>query len=145
MMVRRRSDGSLEWTKPEVLYDGGSSPTQKSINLILFASRINRPQTSLSLLPTEIQDRILRFTSYSTVAPAKLGCDLGLGPAFQWRDRRAPLVQELCKRKRLDTSPIESQIRFGSFMSGISYKPQLHIPIQTVPPEPTKLPPPFFV
>lgn len=131
ILVRRTRDGSLEWTKPEALFDGENAPSPRSIDLLLLASSGTDRQptptpTRLNSLPVEIQDRILRFTSFSTVAAAKLGCEINLGSPFSWRHGRFVLEQEACRRKRLETSPVESQVRFGPFMSAVSYKPQVN-------------------
>ncbi|CRK28886.1 hypothetical protein BN1708_015365 [Verticillium longisporum] len=122
-IVRLTGDGEMKGTQPAALFDGWNPPTSRAIELLLWMNR--RPQwpTLLNSLPVELQDRILYFTSASTVGAAKLGCEIGLGSRCLWNDDGKSLQLEHIKRKRSKLNPVESQIRFGPWMSAVSYIP----------------------
>lgn len=124
ILVRGKSDGKLEWTKPENLFDGKNAPSDRAIDLLLWMTKRQRQPTPLGLLPTDIQDRILYYASNSAVAATKLGCELGLGSTFGWHDAGRKISLEDCKRRRTEFTPVESQIYVGSWMSAVSYKPR---------------------
>ncbi|KAF7551903.1 hypothetical protein G7046_g7581 [Stylonectria norvegica] len=116
--------GRLEWTQPEVLFDGEHIPSDCAIDMLLWATDTEVISNSLSSLPVEIQDRILYFVSLSSVAPAKMGCEIGLGSSYTWFDKDEAIELEVCKRRRKASTPTESQICFDGILSGLSYKPQ---------------------
>lgn len=127
VLVRAEKDGTLESTKPEVLFNGEDPPSSHAIDLLLWATKKKQEPSALNSLPVELQDRILFFTSHSSVAAAKMGCDIGLGSPFTWSDGGRALELEPCKRKRTEFSPVESLIYFGPWMSAVSYKPRRRV------------------
>jgi hypothetical protein len=124
ILVRVKPNSVLEFTRPEALFNGEDPPSSRAIDLLLWAAKTPQQLSSLHRLPIELQDRILWSTSFSTVAAAKMGCDTGLGSPFSWHDGNRILELESCKRKRFETSPVESLIHFGPWMSAVSYKPE---------------------
>lgn len=123
ILVRGKRAGKLEWTKPETIFDDKRALSDRSIDLLLWMTKLQTQPTSLGLIPVELQDRILYDASCSAVAAAKLGCELGLGSSFGWHDAGRQIYLENCKRKRTEYSPVESQIYLGQWMSAVSYKP----------------------
>ncbi|KAF5568193.1 hypothetical protein FPHYL_2926 [Fusarium phyllophilum] len=116
--------GELVYTRPEPLFSD-APPSDSAINLILWASDLHQaePKTCrLNYLPIEIQDRILRQATASSVAAAKLGVELALGPPFSWTEQGRKIKLEEVRRHRTETAPVESQIFFDGVMSGLSYK-----------------------
>ncbi|RFU25249.1 hypothetical protein B7463_g11087, partial [Scytalidium lignicola] len=118
----RYTGTNLEWTEPEPFLNGRDPVSDRAVDLLLSAIPAIDPKTALHKLPIEIQDRILGYISSGPVEPAKIGCLLGLGSPFAWRDGRMLIESERVLRNRTDRSPVESQIWFGDYMSGISYK-----------------------
>ncbi|KID98571.1 hypothetical protein MAJ_05499, partial [Metarhizium majus ARSEF 297] len=120
-----KADGNgLVWTRSETLF-GDIPASDTAIDMVLWAANTTstEPQpSSINGLPIEIQDRILYYATASSVASAKLGCELGLGSAFSWDDRGEKIGIEETKRHRSESSPVESQIAFNGVMSGLSYK-----------------------
>lgn len=120
-----KADGSeLVWTRPETLFDD-TPASDNAIDMILWATNTTSTepqQSTINLLPIEIQDRILYHAATSFVASAKLGCELGLGSPFSWADRGVKITVEEVKRHRFESSPVESRVAFNGVMSGLSYK-----------------------
>lgn len=122
-VVLCRAKGSgLEWTKAEVLFDDAIPTSTAAIEMIIWATSTEPPETTLNFLPVEIQDRILHYAAGSSVASAKLGCELGLGSPFSWTDGGVSIRVEVTKTHRFESSPVESQIFLNGIMSGLSYK-----------------------
>lgn len=123
VLVRPCKD-TFEWTQPESLYDGDHPPSDRAIDMLLWAAKGPSQSSLLYDLPVELQDRIIKEAAPSPIAVAKLGCDLGMGTPFSWRDfHHREIRLEPRKRKRLRHSPWESRIFLGEFMSGLSYQP----------------------
>ncbi|KAF5253560.1 hypothetical protein FANTH_1632 [Fusarium anthophilum] len=117
-------DGELALTRREPLFSD-FAPSDSAVNLILWASDLDRAEPKpcrLNYLPVEIQDRVLRQASTSSVAAAKLGIELALGPPFSWTEGRRKIRLEEALRHRTEASPVESQIFLNGVMSGLSYK-----------------------
>lgn len=112
----------LEWTSPEPFFDGEHSPSDRAIDLLLSSISIEPPRTSLHRFPLEILDTILKYTSAGPVVPARLGCVLGLGSPFLWRDGKLAIEREEANRFRCEEMPVESKIFFDDHMSGVAYK-----------------------
>ncbi|KAF7560815.1 hypothetical protein G7046_g3311 [Stylonectria norvegica] len=113
----------LQMTRPEIVFDGEHPPPDKGLNLLLWVTN-QEPQTSfLNRFPMEVQDNILFHATASSVSAAKLGCEVGFGSPYAWFAGDMPVNLEEVKKKRTEFSPVESQIWFGTFFSGISYKP----------------------
>lgn len=122
-VVLCKAEGSeLEWTRAEALFDDSLPASDAAIDMIIWATAAGPQQTTLSFLPAEIQDRILQYATVSSVASAKLGCELGLGSPFSWVDGGVQISVEVATRHRFENSPVESQIVFNGVMSGLSYK-----------------------
>ncbi|KAG5803385.1 hypothetical protein H9Q74_014178 [Fusarium xylarioides] len=120
----RVHNGGLVYTRPEKLFSD-TPPTDSAIDLLLWASGVHQAEPKLSrlhCLPIEIRDRILRQATASSVAAAKLGVELALGPPFSWTEQGRKIKLEEVRRHRTETSPVESQIFFDGVMSGLSYK-----------------------
>ncbi|KAF5658269.1 fatty acid hydroxylase [Fusarium denticulatum] len=117
-------DGDLVCARPESLY-GDKPPSDSAINLIIWASDLHQATPKpcrLKNLSVEVQDRILRHATTSTVSAAKLGIELALGSPFSWTEGCRKIRLEEVLRHRTEASPIESQIFFNGVMSGLSYK-----------------------
>ncbi|MCJ1248043.1 hypothetical protein MMC30_005258 [Trapelia coarctata] len=118
----------LEWTEPELFLDGKSTyPGQSTyadrvLELLLWATSPDPSPTLIHKLPVEIQDRILGHLSQGPVEAAIVGCVLGLGSSFLWKDGRMEIASERVHRGRTPFSPAESQIWFDDHKSGVSYK-----------------------
>ncbi|PNP78916.1 hypothetical protein FNYG_07781 [Fusarium nygamai] len=107
-------DGELVYTRPEPLFSD-TPLSDSAINLFLWASDLHQaePKTCrLNYLPVEIQDRILRQATAGSVAVAKLGVELALGPPFSWTEQGRKIKLEEVRRHRTETSPVESRIFF---------------------------------
>ncbi|KLO92937.1 Uncharacterized protein LW93_4092 [Fusarium fujikuroi] len=117
-------DGELVFTRPEPLFS--DTPTSDSaIDLLLWASDLHQAEPKpcrLNHLPIEIQDRILRQASMSSVTTAKLGIELALGSPLSWAEQGRTIKLTEVLRHRTEASPVESQLYFNGLMSGLSYK-----------------------
>ncbi|KAF4502557.1 hypothetical protein FAGAP_1198 [Fusarium agapanthi] len=113
----------LVYTRPEKLFID-ALPSDSAIDLLLWTSNLRAtPEPSrLTYLPIEIQDRILRHATKSSVAAAKFGIELSLGSPFSWTERCRRIKLEEVLRHRTEASPVESQIFLKGVMSGLSYK-----------------------
>ncbi|KAF5985424.1 hypothetical protein FBULB1_2920 [Fusarium bulbicola] len=117
-------NGELALTRREPLFSD-FAPSDSAINLILWASDLHQAEPKacrLNYLPVEIQDRILRQATTSSVAAAKCGIELVLGPPFSWTEGSRKIRLEEVLRHRTEASPVESQIFLNGVMSGLSYK-----------------------
>lgn len=122
VILCRGNRDRLEWTRPEPFLNGTSSYSDRALDLLLWAVSPDPPRTSLHQLPVEIQDRILRHVSQGPIEAARVGCALGLGSLFLWKDGEMRIDLERVQTGRNPFSPVESQIWFDDHMSGISYK-----------------------
>ncbi|KAF5617123.1 hypothetical protein F25303_13359 [Fusarium sp. NRRL 25303] len=117
-------DGELVYTRPEPLFSD-TLASDSAIDLLLWASDFHQAEPQpcrLNYLPIEIQDRILRQASMSSVTAAKLGIELALGSPFSWAEQGRKIKLEEVLRHRTEASPVESQLYFNGLMSGLSYK-----------------------
>ncbi|KAF5591611.1 uncharacterized protein FSUBG_10424 [Fusarium subglutinans] len=117
-------DGELALTQREPLFSD-FAPSDSAINLILWASDLHQAEPKacrLNYLPVEIQYRILRQATASSVIAAKWGIELALGPPFSWTEGSRKIRLEEVLRHRTKASPVESQIFLNGVMSGLSYK-----------------------
>ncbi|KAF5674118.1 hypothetical protein FCIRC_7887 [Fusarium circinatum] len=117
-------NGELALTRREPLFSG-TPPSEAAINLILWASDLHQAEPKacrLNYLPVEIQGRILRQATGSSVAAAKLSIELASGPPFSWAEGRRKIRLDEVLRHRTEASPVESQIFLNGVMSGLSYK-----------------------
>ncbi|CZR49282.1 uncharacterized protein FPRO_08978 [Fusarium proliferatum ET1] len=117
-------DGELVCTRPEPLFSD-TPPSDSAIDLLLWASDLHQAEPRpcrLNHLPIEIQNRILRQASISSVAAAKLGIELALGSPFSWAEQGRKIKLAEVLRHRTEASPVESQFFFDGLMSGLSYK-----------------------
>ena len=122
------TDGDeLKWTKPEVLFDGKHPPSGRAIDMLLWTAYAEPAPNRLSLIPLEIQDRILFYTlSLSTIAPAQLGCQFGWGTSYSWHDGPLELERKDVRQEQTELGQIESQICFDGIWGGLTYRPKLN-------------------
>lgn len=120
--ICRAYQNKLEWARPEPFLDGSSPCSDRALELLLWVTSPRPPRSSIQMLPLEIQDRIIRYVSQGSVEVAKVGCALGLGSPFSWTDGRMTIKREQSHRNWVTYTPVESQIRFGNYMSGIAYR-----------------------
>ncbi|KAF2835300.1 hypothetical protein M501DRAFT_462415 [Patellaria atrata CBS 101060] len=116
----------FQHTAPEPLFNGDygiGPPSDLALDYLTWATASARPSilTPLRSLPIEVQDIILNYISVGTVVAAKVGCLLGLGSLFLWKD--GPLKVALQERYliRHSGSSVESEVWFGEHRSGIVY------------------------
>lgn len=105
-------DGELVYTRPEPLFND-TPPSDSAIGLLLWASDLHQAEPKpcrLNHLPIEIQDRILRLSTASSVTAAKLGIELALGSPFSWAEQGRKIKLEEVLRHRTKASPVESQL-----------------------------------
>ncbi|OCK76592.1 hypothetical protein K432DRAFT_360103 [Lepidopterella palustris CBS 459.81] len=126
MLCHATGPNSLKHTAPEPLFNGDygvGPPSDLALDYLVWATASARPWifTTLQSLPVEVQDIILKYVSAGTVLAAKVGCLLGLGSPFLWKD--GPLMVTLEERYsiRPSGSSVESQVWFGEHKSGIVY------------------------
>lgn len=112
----------LEYSKPEPFLNGIDPPSKMAVRLLLLATAPHYQPTPLHDLPVEIQDMILHRVSVGPVEGAKAGCLLGLGAPFSWRSGNRNLEREEGHCNRTAWSPVEQQIWFGDYHSGVVYK-----------------------
>lgn len=129
MLCHATSPASLKHTAPEPLFHGDNSiapPYDLALDYLIWATSSARASicTPIQLLPIEIQDKILNNVSTGSVVAAKVGCLLGLGSPFLWKD--GPLKVTLTEEDsaRPLGSPVESEVWFGKHRSGIVYLAQ---------------------
>ncbi|KAF5634197.1 hypothetical protein F52700_5917 [Fusarium sp. NRRL 52700] len=117
-------NGELALTQREPLFSD-TYPSDAATDLLLWASDPHHAEPKpyrLNYLPVEIQDRIIRQGTTSSIAAAKLGIQLALGPSFSWTEGHGKIRLEEVFRHRTEASPVESQIFLNGVMSGLSYK-----------------------
>ncbi|KAH7389436.1 hypothetical protein DE146DRAFT_747597 [Phaeosphaeria sp. MPI-PUGE-AT-0046c] len=126
MLCHAANRDTLKHTAPEPLFNGDfgtGPPSDLALDYLTWATASARPSilTIIQALPVEAQDMILNYSSVGTVLAAKLGCMLGLGSPFSWKD--GPLKVTLEERYviRPSGSSVESQVWFGEQKSGIFY------------------------
>ncbi|KAF1948553.1 hypothetical protein CC80DRAFT_431300, partial [Byssothecium circinans] len=126
MLCHATGPSSLKHTAPEPLFNGDydtAPPSELALNYLLWATASARPSisTPLQSLPVELQNIILDYVSVGTVETAKVGCLLGIGSTYSWKD--GPLKVTLEKRHmiRHSRSPVESLVWFAEHKSGIVY------------------------
>ncbi|KAM5347016.1 hypothetical protein ACJ41O_010021 [Fusarium nematophilum] len=115
----------LEWARPEVLFDGKEPPSDRAVDMLLWAAHrgASPAPSSLSRLPLEIQDEILR-ASPSPVGAAVLGCQLGIGSPFMWADKHMTVEREVCRGYLDEFTQLEARIVVNGECIGVSYKPK---------------------
>jgi hypothetical protein len=126
LLGRVTPSGAFEYTAPMPLFNGDfntTPPSALAMDYLVWATRSTRNSspTQLQKLPLEVQDIILRYTSQGTVEAARLGCMLGMGTKFLWKD--GPLQVVLAERyyTRPPRMPVESELYFGKHKSGVVY------------------------
>ncbi|KAF2472128.1 uncharacterized protein BDR25DRAFT_366887 [Lindgomyces ingoldianus] len=131
IILCRAGRDKVEWTQPEPCFNGVDSLSGQALDMLLSATSTSPCQTPIHNLPTEIQNKIIQYTSQGSVEAARMGCILGLGLPFLWKDGDLPLEREEAHRNRSEITPAESQLWFDGYMSGISYKGNRHLDIGT--------------
>lgn len=124
MLCHATDRASFKHTAPELLFNGTEPASDLALDYLIWATASARASTftPIQSLPIEIQDMILNHSSVGTVAAAKLGCMLGLGSPFLWKDGPLTLtLQEIDRVIRPPGTSVESQILFGEHKSGIFY------------------------
>ncbi|KAJ3537231.1 hypothetical protein NM208_g6399 [Fusarium decemcellulare] len=129
IVVCRVGENGLEWTRPEVFFSSEETLSDRAVDMLLWAARSSPAQTMLHKLPIEIQDKILYLSHASSIAaasgpiaPAILGCQLGLGSPYMRGDRENCFELEPRKRKRMRYSPYEWKMHLAEGFTGVSYK-----------------------
>ena len=127
VLCRLTSLNTLEYTAPEPLFNGNygiGPPSDLALDYLIWAAAAAKVSilTPFQSLPLEVQDIILHYVSAGTVAAAKVGCLLGLGSPFLWRDGPLHIKLEETYTQRTPWSPVESQVWFDGHKSGIVYK-----------------------
>jgi len=123
MLCYAISPNSLKYTAPEPFFGGIGPPSDLALDNLIWATASARPRilTPLQSLPIEIQDSILNYVSVGSVEAAKVGCLLGLGSPFLWKDGALEVVLEERYLIRPTGSSVESEVWFGEHKSGIVY------------------------
>lgn len=126
MLCHATGPSALLYTSPERLFNGDYNTRPLSplaLDYLVWATSVARPSVDspFQRLPIELQDMILSYVSVGTVAAAKLGCILGLGSPFSWKDGPFRVSLEERYTIRPSRSPVESEIWFGEHKSGIVY------------------------
>jgi hypothetical protein len=110
------------YTKSECLFDNTGAFSPKAVDLLLKSTQHRIPTTYIDTLPCELQNLILDEIAVGPLERAKIGCNLQIGPAFQWKyDDRSIEREEGCKNRIAETL-VESQIWFDDCFSGVAYK-----------------------
>lgn len=130
ILIRARGN-KVEWTQPEPCFNGIDNLSDRALDMLLSATSTNPCKTPIHNLPTEIQNRIIKYTSQGPVEAVRMGCILGLGLPFLWKDGDMPLEREEAHRNRSEITPVESQLWFDEYMSGVSYKADRHLDVRT--------------
>jgi hypothetical protein len=118
MLCRATGPNAFEYTAPERLFNGNPDaepPSTLALDYLIWAVTPSvRPEsTYLHLLPIETQDNILKYVFAGSVATAKIGCLLGLGSVFLWKDGVLNISLEETWTNRTPLSPVESQLWFS--------------------------------
>ncbi|KAF2476818.1 uncharacterized protein BDR25DRAFT_390589 [Lindgomyces ingoldianus] len=127
MLCRATSPNVFEYTAPERLFNGNPDtepPSTLALDYLIWAvtPSVRPNSTRLHLLPIEIQDNILKYVSAGSVAAAKIGCLLGVGSVFQWKDGVLNISLEETWTNRTPWSPVESQLWFSKSEIGLVYR-----------------------
>ena len=126
MLCYATGANSLKHTAPEPFFNGDygiGPPSDLALDYLIWATASARPSifTPLQSLPIEVQDMMLNYVSVGTVAAAKIGCLLGLGSLFSWKDGPLKVTLEERYLIRPSGSSVESQVWFDEHKSGIVY------------------------
>lgn len=126
MLCRVTSSASLQCTAPESLFNGDcdtAPPSNLALDYLLWATVSARPaiSTPIHSLPIEVQNMILSYEPLGTVVAVRIGCLLGLGSPFLWRDGLLKLTLEARYLNRPTGSSVESEIWFIGRKSGMVY------------------------
>jgi hypothetical protein len=108
IVLCRYSGTNLGWTQPEPFLNRRNPISDRALDLLLSAIPARLSKTAIHTLPIEIQDWILRHISHGLVEPAKIGCILGLGSPFTWKDGKMVVETERVHTHRTDGSPVKS-------------------------------------
>lgn len=123
VLCRVLKDGSLEYTEPEPFLNGIDQPSDAAINLLLLATSPRcQQQTRLHFLPVEIQDMILCQLSSGCIERARVGCMLGIGSPFLWKDGSCDLELKVSRKTKRGLDLPDHEIWFGNHISGVVYK-----------------------
>ncbi|KAF1840530.1 uncharacterized protein K460DRAFT_349078 [Cucurbitaria berberidis CBS 394.84] len=122
-LILYRINSEVErYTESKRLFDGTYPPSEEAIEILLQATQTNILTTPLHKLPIELQDAILDKVSAGPIESARVGCLLDAGSVFTWRSGKRKIEREEGRRCRSSCTPVESQILFGGYPSGIAYK-----------------------
>lgn len=126
MLCHATGPNSIRHTTPEPLFNGEygiEPPSDLALDYLIWATASARPSisTTLQSLPIEVQDIILNYVSAGTVVATKVGCLLGLGSPFSWKDGSLKVTLEERYSIRPSGSSVESQVWFDEHKSGIVY------------------------
>jgi hypothetical protein len=126
MLCHATDWASLKHTAPEPLFNGdygNRPPSDLALKYLICATASAQPLifTTIQSLLIEIQDIILNYSSVGTVVAAKVGCMLGLGSPFSWKDGPLKVTLEEKYAIRPSGFSVESQVWFDEHKSGISY------------------------
>nr|POE72074.1 hypothetical protein CFP56_11950 [Quercus suber] len=135
MLCHIAESSSLINTAPQPLFNGdhgSGSPSELAMDFLIWAMASARPLivTPLQSLPTEVQDMTLEHAAIGKVGSAKLGCLLGSGTPFSWRDGPEEVTLATHRLNRPEGGSVESHIWFGEHKSGVVYLlkgPKVHI------------------
>jgi hypothetical protein len=126
MLCNATGPSALRCTSPVELFNGDDSTKPAShlaLEYLIWATASARLSVDVPIrkVPLEVQDMILSYVSQGTVAAARLGCLVGLGSLYLWKD--GPLTVTLEERYlvRPSGSSVESEIWFDEVKSGIVY------------------------
>jgi hypothetical protein len=122
VILCRHNEGKLEWTRPVPFLNGIDPVLKHAVELLLAETSTPPLKTPIHRLPVELQTRILRYVSHGPVDAARVGCILGLGLPFTWKDGKIDMVRETAHRNRHLETPVESQVWFSGHFSGVAYK-----------------------
>lgn len=126
MLCCANSPTTLVNTVPEPLFNGrysSESPSDMALDYLIWATASTRPLivTPTQSLPVEVQDMVLSYVSIGIVDAARIGCLLGLGTPFLWRDGSLTVTLEDRHVIRPSGSSVESQVWFDEHKSGVVY------------------------
>lgn len=128
MLCQATDQNSLQHTAPEPLFNGDydiAPPSKLALDYLIWATASARPSiaTRLQWLPVEVQDITLQHVSMETgtVVSATIGCLLGIGSTYLWKDGPLTVTLEERYRVRPSGSPVESQVWFAEHKSGVVY------------------------
>ncbi|KAI1291256.1 hypothetical protein F5Y03DRAFT_388563 [Xylaria venustula] len=104
-LYRIKNDSKI-YTKPERLFDGYKSPSEKALQLLLEATHGHFTGTLTRQLPLE----------------ARVSCLLKCRSIFTWKCGGRNIEREESCRNRTQSTPVKSHIWFGDHPSGVAYK-----------------------